>query len=154
MQTVCCLFGQQEVPRQEWGIIQKRLEREMKMLYGRGVTVFAAGSWSDFGWIAAATAIKLKGELPDVQLWLVNPPDAEKEVADRPDVRYQWERLEQQADRLVRTPPNDKTRETDWIDRCMQADGYCLCYVRETTAIRQWMENWRAKGVTVENLFN
>lgn len=73
MQTVCCLFGQQEVPRQEWGIIQKRLEREMKMLYGRGVTVFAAGSWSDFGWIAAATAIKLKGELPDVQLWLVPP---------------------------------------------------------------------------------
>lgn len=151
MPPTCCLFGQQErLPRRDWGVLQKRLEREILALYEQGVTTFAAGDWPDFGWIAAATVLKLKETRPGVYLWLVEPPGG-KVAADRPDEKFMRQRMREQADRLVEAPPGNLTEETDWIDGCMEENGYCLCYVAETAAVTQWMETWREKGVTIVN---
>lgn len=98
--NACCFTGHRIIPREELSDLSITLEKEIRFLAEKGITLFYCGGALGFDTLAAEAVLKIRKEMPMVRLHLALPcPEQTRGWKERDVLRY--ESIKAQADAVT-----------------------------------------------------
>lgn len=126
----CCFTGHRDIPLLQRPVLKHRLTEVVRRLAENGVTRFCTGGALGFDTLAAQAVLKVKKQLPQVQLQLILPCRDQTRHWQREDIAL-YEDILEQADGVTYTAEA-------YFRGCMQlrnrhlvdSSGTCVAFCR------------------------
>ena len=139
----CCFAGHRKIPKNDYQLIQARLESKLVYLINEGVTYFKAGGKLGFDTMAALAVLNLKQAFPHIRLILSLPVKSQIKLWIDDDIKI-YVHILAQADMIVFRKQSR---------HLINGSRFCLCYLTDAESVTAYtVEYAKQKRLRIINI--
>ena len=152
IETRRCFIGDARFHISVIGNVGKRLKQEMTRLISHGVTHFVCAAEAGLNSIAAAMAVVLKNDCPDITLTFVLPSEEYTVFGSKREQDF-FAGISREADEILYASEYPSGQSAQICERqIIDSAMYCICHAKNQSKAKRAVEYARDNGKIIVDL--